>query len=155
MSDETLDDLDKLLNRWADQQEPTAGQLDELANSVENAIKEQPIVPARDAVASFPVHRGWLSIAAVVLLAASVGAWFTWRKGIDDPVHRVADAAPISIMTDQERKQKQSLLAELDRMFEGKRVWFAETEADVVVGSDDQLADHRGDSQRAFAMRLV
>ncbi len=96
------------------------------------------------------------SAAAVVALIVTAVWWS--NKNESNPAQQIASDVlgdPIEIITDRQRLQKQQLLAELDRLFDGKRVWFAETESEVVLGGEAKPTASAIAADRAVAMRLV
>lgn len=163
MTEEPLNEIDELLANWSTAHEPSRDHLEQLRAEVEQSLREGPAgsgpIPSRNSTTWDSFGKLILSIAAVVAVIVSAAWWI----GQSDDEKRDAEkqiaseqvTAPIERFSDAQRRQKQSLLAELDRMFDGKRVWFAETETEVVLGGDVKPIAGDVAAERTVAMRLV
>jgi hypothetical protein len=170
MTKNSFSGIDDLLGSWAVAHQPSQQHLDQLSVQVDRSLvacqaETEPVDLGRRArwysSASFI-----LVAAAVVTLVVSTASWVAWRGGKPrdggrrgiNPGGQIAAAIetdPIDKISTKQRLQKQRLLAELDRMFAGKRVWFAETESDVVLGGDVKPAASSNADGTSVAMRLV
>ncbi len=168
MTQQSYRDIEDLLRKWSHSNQPSTQHLDQLARGIEEKLAtEENEVDQSDIAHSVPggagVSSDWstafkwmLSVAAVVLVVVVGARWMVPREGSQHgPVVEVSPADPIESISDAQRQHKQKLLADLDRMFDGKRVWFAETESDVVLGGDDQPSASDLADQSAVVMRLV
>ena len=138
--------LDQLLQDWSNDNEPSSKEMDRLIESADTTAS----------VATSELPRGRILIAVAATLAFIVIGLSQWRKNSD--VTQVA-SLPVQTFTTQQREQKKELLSELDKMFAGKRVWFAETKSDVILGGDklhrDEGVARKIASESVVAMRLV
>ncbi len=151
--------LDDLLRRWADSRVPDAQHLDalrqkaaKLASAPDCGVcQRQPLGPLRMAA--------WGFVTAAVALLAVGFAWLVGRDGTqlaelpapsagdvrpDGPAPAPAWLAPPRVDAQRE------LLAELQRVFEGRIAWVAETASQIRLGLNGNDA-----GGAALAIRLV
>ncbi|NND98243.1 MAG: anti-sigma factor [Pirellulaceae bacterium] len=181
MNEHPSDNLDGLLKTWSGENEPTSEHVARLCAEVDESLGAAGLHstaaspprprtdPSRSPTPSSSSKQKWLAIAiaALVLIVAGVAAWLSPRNA---PAPRLPEQSqyaaapsadepesvdPIDIISDQQRQQKQNLLSELDRMFDGKRIWFAETESEVVLGGETKPTAQDIADRRSVAMRLV
>ena len=174
MKETPSDEIDELLNRWADTHLPSDAALDQLYARVDESLGAERVetlsgakVPEQLADSS-PWHLSrlqtisLLATAAILLLAVAP----TWKysnrgsnpivqTGIGEKTFSPESTLPIQALTAEQISDKANLLAELDRMFEGKRIWFAETESDVVLGQQPEHRDVLVAKSDSIVMRLV
>ena len=158
MTEKPYSDIDELFSSWSAEHEPSPDHLEALSAKVDESLRAE-----RSANKHVVLHDHWyasrsvaLTAAAVILMVACAGVWIALQN--QNGAKRLASppyADPIDAISDGQRIQKQSLLAELDRMFEGKRVWFAETESEVVLGGESRPTASDIAAESTVAMRLV
>ncbi|TWU45657.1 hypothetical protein Q31b_08330 [Novipirellula aureliae] len=168
MNENQVDDVDVLLNQWAELQQPSAEHLEAVRQRIEDALKNDPahaiVLPAAEPSRWRSAAPLLLATAAALVALISAAVWI--GRDIDSNVgsNRTKIAAapetdsiaePIERFSDEQREQKWILLCELDRLFDGKRVWFAETESDVVLGGDDRPLASDVAAETTVAMRMV
>jgi hypothetical protein len=160
MTEQRFRDVDQLLSTWSMAQEPSQDHLDQLSADIDAGVAVQRedahARQVRDPTNWHVSLKFIVSTAAVVALLVTAAWWIAVNDG--KPTRQLASAPlrePIETITDGQRLQKQQLLAELDRLFDGKRVWFAETESDVVLGGETRPPASAIAADTAVAMRIV
>ncbi len=160
MTEKPYSDIDQLLSRWSAEHESSPDQLERLSAEVNESLRtersaNQPVVLSNQSHWD-STRTVALTAAAVLLMVAGAGVWIALQDR--NGANRIASPPavdPIDVISDGQRIEKQSLLAELDRMFDGKRVWFAETESEVVLGGEARPTASDIAAERTVAMRLV
>lgn len=163
MNQKRYRDVDQLLGSWSAQQEPEPAQLQSLISQVERSAaegNEVTSVESTGSIRSLSMPVVWAT-AACLLLVVSASILIRLRDRGDvklavaqKPASPTA-TVPIEAITDDQRLQKQDVLAELDRLFDGKRVWYAETDTEVILGGDLIATEKVASADRTIAMRLV
>ncbi|MGB7345212.1 MAG: hypothetical protein WBD20_13440 [Pirellulaceae bacterium] len=168
MTENRENDLDGLLQRWSNVHEPSPEQLEQLSVQVEQTVAGSGFAIQQEASASELValadrsswNSSWttLSSVAAIVLVVCTGGWIVLQQQNPDivpPIALKSIDAPIDAISAEQLLQKQSVLNELDRMFGGKRIWFAETDSDVVLGGESKPKASDIATERSVAMRLV
>jgi hypothetical protein len=140
------DDLDRLLNRWASKNEPSAERIDRLKARIAEASKSSNEV---NLTASGRWNNSATLAMAISLLALLLLVAF-WPFGTDSP-------APVATLsnpeTDVPQEHLQTLFAEMERLFDSRLAWVAETENEVSLGIDPS-PQHASSGQRV-GVRVV
>lgn len=183
MSENPKQSVDALLADWSKESEASKEELDRLAGEVLASLAVSDLADSdladsdladsdltdSDQVTLAGRETHWNStliwsavVAAAVALVSVTMLLNQDRESIDPqiagstPHTRPTDlSSPIESFTESQREEKKQLLSELDRMFSGKRVWFAETDSDVVLGGDPISREGESLDQTTIAMRLV
>lgn len=152
--------LDRLLHRWADEQAPSAADLDRLTGKIVQAVDEEPESSGeRLMVASSPVLRlgpaSWFALGAASVVLLALG--FLWlAKGTSVGIPEVAETPDLppsyAWLQDEQLRSKSILLNEMEAVFGRELNWLAETGENVQVDVEPQLST-RG--RQALAVRVV
>jgi len=164
------DNLNELLRQWADSHDRSEIELRDLSRRIATAARIQvspraPQKPRRLSSMSRRPKAAWIALGVAVVLLVMVAIW--WGSPGDRDVarptrspepqpQRPANEPPpeFAWLAQPQLKDKQVLLEEMERLFEGRVAWIAETHDQVRIG----LAPDDGattPNARRLAVRLV
>lgn len=165
--EERADDrLDDLLGQWAEQTSVPERVADLQQRIVESAAESAGHTPKRngrhsDLVAPYrrvierrTVWASGFAVGAVAMLLLSVGVWFVAMSGSTAD----SDLPPeYAWLGDEQVRDKQQLLSEMDAMFDGQLAWLAESGDRMEFGLTELAGDNvpAGDSNDHLAVRVV
>ena len=157
--------LDEMLGQWAEQTsapERVADLQQRILEAADEAVSHTPKLNGRRSDLAAPDRQGterrtaWASgfaVGAVAMLLLSVGAWFLMMTS-DDGAGR--DLPPeYAWLGDEQVRNKQQLLSEMDAMFDGQLAWLAESGDRVEFGLSDEGRASTANSNQHLAVRVV
>ncbi len=141
---DAMNDLNRLLQDWADRCEPSETKLDQLQLRVVEQLTVIRRTPPREQRSA-----GWIAVVSVAasLLAAMLVFWGSRRDTSSRPVDLASELPPASDLS-----ARQPLFVELDRMFDGRWRWLSEVNGRVHLQTDES---NDVSTEPGMAMRLV
>lgn len=175
MNEKADEQLDRLLQKWADEHAANGEQLEALSQRVMSHLEsggEQPeselASPASIGTKIAGSHKGWRTVAvismtaAALLIVALVVVSSNRRNGTvqkTDSISKGEDdksklPPEFTWLTKDQIAGKRSLLTEMDRMFTDRLTWVAESDGQVQVGLAE--SEHLSNlSAKSLAIRVV
>jgi hypothetical protein len=175
MNEKADEQLDRLLQKWADEHAADGEQLEVLRQKVMSHLEsggEQPDIelasPASIGTKGAGSHKGWRRVAmismtsAALLIVALVVVSSYRRNGTEqksDSISKGDDEKSklppeFTWLTKDQIDGKRSLLSEMDRVFSDRLTWVAESDGQVQVGLVE--SEHPSNlSAKSLAIRLV
>jgi len=161
MNDPKADRLDRVLRDWADRQSRDDCNLRGLEERIATSLKQEKFLDL-DVTWADPHCRSssrpaeWFSFVSAAIVLFMIGTLWILTSRDDRPkeAHIVEPLPTFALLEKPQLQAKALLLAEMERLFEGRLTWLAELNGLVQVGLE-QDGEPVAATSRPVAMRLV